>query len=539
VRRDRDLGDFQTPKELVAAVLRAVSPGPIGARWTRVLEPTCGSGSFLRGLLDEAVPPAELIGIEIQAAHAEAARSTHADGRTTRVQIIRSSIFEMDLDTDLRWNSRGPLLVVGNPPWITCAELGRLGSDNRPARRNVKALRGIDALTGSSNFDIAEAIWLKLIEDLAPQRPTIALLCKSAVARSVLELAFRHDLPVAEATIHEIDAPRWFGAAVGACLFRMTLGREPTRLEVPVFASLDATRPSSVMGFFEGRLVGDVAVLRRHRYAIGVSPLTWRQGLKHDAAAIMELSADEPAGPLKNRLGEVVDVEPEFVYPLLKGSDLRKPSGMRPRRAVIVTQRKIGEETLGLENEAPRLWRYLQSHAARFSGRKSSIYRRQPPFALFGVGPYSFAHYKVAVSGLHRPPLFRAIGPVDRRPVMLDDTCYLLPCRMAGEAAVLAAMFNHPTTLEVLRALSFGDAKRAVTKGQLQRLDLPAILDRADRGELSARAEAVLVEDLGLVPEDRAPMSDEIERLRYLLGDPGPAGRRDRDDEPDVPPRRR
>jgi hypothetical protein len=292
------------------------------------------------------------------------------------------------------------------------------------------------------------------------------------------------------------------------------------------------------MGFFEGRLVGDVAVLRRHRYAVGVSPLTWRQGLKHDAAAIMELSADGAAGPYRNRLGEVVDVEHEFVYPHLKGSDLRKPPGERPRRAVIVTQRKIGEETLGLEFEAPRLWRYLQHHADRFAGRKSSIYRRQPPFALFGVGPYSFAHYKVAVSGLHRPPRFRAIGPVGGRPVMLDDTCYQLPCRLAGEAAVLTAMFNHPTTLESLRALSFGDAKRAVTKGQLQWLDLLAILDRADRADLSARAESVLVEDLGLVPTDRAPMPDEIERLQYAFGLPHPAVRPDPDDQPDVPPHR-
>ena len=30
----RPLGDFQTPRELVAAVLRTL--GPIGARWTRV-----------------------------------------------------------------------------------------------------------------------------------------------------------------------------------------------------------------------------------------------------------------------------------------------------------------------------------------------------------------------------------------------------------------------------------------------------------------------------------------------------------------------
>ena len=34
----RDLGDFQTPPALVAAILDRL--GPVGARWPRVLEPT-------------------------------------------------------------------------------------------------------------------------------------------------------------------------------------------------------------------------------------------------------------------------------------------------------------------------------------------------------------------------------------------------------------------------------------------------------------------------------------------------------------------
>ena len=130
----------------------------------------------------------------------------------------------------------------------------------------------------------------------------------------------------------------------------------------------------------------------------------------------------------RNRLGQEVDVEPQFVYPLLKGTDLRKAAADRPRRALIVTQQRIGQPTQVLEQTAPKLWSYLQSHASRFAGRKSSIYRGQPPFAMFGVGPYSFAPFKVAVSGLYRTPIFQAVGPVDGRPVMLDDTCYLLPC---------------------------------------------------------------------------------------------------------------
>ncbi len=175
---------------------------------------------------------------------------------------------------------------------------------------------------------------------------------------------------------------------------------------------------------------------------------------------------------------------------MLKGADLRKPAGDRPRRGLIVTQLRIGQATNLLEQSAPDLWKYLQSHASRFAGRKSSIYRGQPPFAMFGVGTYSFAPFKVAISGLYRTPIFQAVGPVDGRPVMLDDTCYLLPCVSALEAAVLCALCRDPTTHVLVRALSFADAKRPVTKGLLQRIDLWAILNQADLHELAERRPA-------------------------------------------------
>ncbi len=77
----RDLGDFQTPPALVAAVLDRL--GPIGVRWPRVLEPTCGRGHFLEGLIGRGAPPREVRGVEIQHGHAEVARAV-ALGRRRR-----------------------------------------------------------------------------------------------------------------------------------------------------------------------------------------------------------------------------------------------------------------------------------------------------------------------------------------------------------------------------------------------------------------------------------------------------------------------
>jgi hypothetical protein len=510
----RDLGDFQTPRELAEAILRVL--GPIGSRWQRVLEPTCGSGSFLQALLAGASPPRELIGIEVQEEHWTRARLQARSTARTRVEIVQASLFDLDLRTDLVWHHPGPLLVVGNPPWVTSAELGRMGSRNLPGKRNLKTLPGLAALTGAANFDIAEAIWLKLLDELAGEQATLALLCKRAVARAVLEHARRRMLPIVDAAIFEIDAARWFGAAVGACLLRVTMGGEETVKEIAVFGGLDAPAPLRAMGFRQERLCADAPTLDRHAFAIGTCPLIWRQGLKHDAATIMELQP-KGAGPREiwqNRLGQEVDVEPALVYPLVKGTDLRNPLAIRPRRAVIVTQERIGQETSSLKQRAPRLWAYLSRHADRFASRKSSIYRGKPPFSLFGIGPYSFARWKVAVSGLHRPATFRAVGPVEGRPVMFDDTCYLLPCDSAARAAVLTAICNHSITIELIAAMSFPDAKRPVTKGLLQRIDLWAILDRINPAKLAEQAEAMLGDPPGMKPDLVPGIRQEIEQLR-------------------------
>jgi hypothetical protein len=509
-RLRRDLGDFQTPPELAAALVDRL--GLAGSRWSRVFEPTCGRGAFLEAVLSAPDPPRDVVGVEIQATHWAEARARLAD----RSSILHADLFDLDLRTDLPWSDRGPLLVVGNPPWITSAALGRLGSDNLPPKRNVKGLSGLDARTGAANFDLGEAVWLKLIDELADQNPTIALLCKTSVARAVLQHLHRTGRPIADAELIEIDARRWFNASVGACFLKLALsGDEPTG-RVAVYEGPEAARPCRTMGSARGVFVSDFDALDARDFAFGGSPLHWRQGVKHDAASVMELT-ERADGALFNGLGEAVLVEPSYLYPLVKGADLNRPASERPRRALIVTQEKLGAETRALADSAPRLWSYLQERSAWFDKRRSSIYKTAPPFALFGVGPYTFAPYKTAVAGLHRPTRFRAAGPVDGRPTVFDDTCYILPCASALEAAVLTAACNDPITQDVLRALTFADAKRPVTKAVLQMIDLGGVLERADGSALIQRAGDTLRDDLNVAVESDDAIKDEVERLRALL----------------------
>src|SRR5207245_372797 len=129
------------------------------------------------------------------------------------------------------------------------------------------------------------------------------------------------------------------------------------------------------------------------------------------------------------------------LFPLLKCSDLANGRS-QPQRFVLITQSRVGEDTSGIAIKAPRMWEYLHSHRSLFVARKSSIYADKIPFALFGIGDYSFAPWKVAVSGLHRAPRFVLVPPFHGKPVMFDDACYLLPFREKSETEVVTRILN-------------------------------------------------------------------------------------------------
>jgi len=130
------------------------------------------------------------------------------------------------------------------------------------------------------------------------------------------------------------------------------------------------------------------------------------------------------------------------------------------------------------------------------------------------------------------------VGTVAGKPTVLDDTCYLLPCRSAPEAAVLAALGNDPITLSLLRALAAPHSKRPVTKATLQAIDPASVLARADRRAVVARGVEALVEDLqSPEPSPEAAIESAIEALALLLS-PGRDPTLGRSAaEPELPPR--
>ncbi len=70
---------------------------------------------------------------------------------------------------------------------------------------------------------------------------------------------------------------------------------------------------------------------------------------------------------------------------------------------------------------------------------------------------------------------FTAVGPQNDKPIMLDDTCYFLPCQSEEEAELLTNLLNADAARQFFQAFIFWDAKRPITGKILQQLDILAL----------------------------------------------------------------
>lgn len=473
-----EFGDFQTPEALVREIFHVLHLD----RYERLLEPTCGVGNFMR-VAASLSPGLEMFGVEAQEHYASAARSF--------ARVDTANAMTYDFAGGISWQHKGKLLVVGNPPWVTNAALTSLDSTNKPVLSNIRGLKGLDALTGASNFDIAEAIILRLVGSLAGEAPTIAMLCKTQVARNVLAYAEQYGLGVLGSQMYLIDAKRWFNAGVDACLFVLELAPGESNYISDVFDSLSSVAPSKKLGAIGGRMVSDVERYENTKAADGTSPIEWRQGIKHDATHAMELV--ELDGPRK-KSGEIVDVEADYVFPLLKCTDVARGRTLTATKWMIVPQRHTGDDTSRLRSAAPKLWAYLEDHSELLDGRKSSIYRNRSRFCIFGVGEYSFSTFKVAISAMHKEPQFRFVGPLGGRPAVFDDVTYFTSFDEAEKAAIVTAILVSKPAQDLLESLTFTDSKRPITKKLLQRLDLAVLAELSSRGSLLKTATTIGLE---------------------------------------------
>lgn len=458
-----EFGDFQTPLSLAQKctiiINNIYSPKCI-------IEPTCGLGTFVEASYNMWGNKSIIYGYEINNNYIENFKKRCPDIYKNS-KIEQADFFHLDFNEVC--NSYENPLVIGNPPWVTNSQLGLLNSNNLPKKSNIKGLTGFEALSGKSNFDISEWMLIKLSEVLVLKKGILAMLCKTHVARNVFLHNYNSNITNADYKIFKIDSKKEFGVAVDACFFVIDFYHGGDEARCGVYDDLNLESYNNTIGISDNKIIADIdSYLNTKTLVSGSSPIIWRSGIKHDISKIMELKQDNDK--LINGFNEIVDVEDNYLFPLLKSSDLAN-NRLIPNKYVIVTQRKIGEDTSLLMKDAPKLWKYLYSYRDEFDGRKSSIYRSQPRFSIFGIGDYSFKAYKIAISGLYKKINFCLLSPYNNKPIMVDDTCYLLSFDKLEDAQKHFNILTSELVTKYMTSLIFWDAKRPINSDILKSID--------------------------------------------------------------------
>lgn len=152
----KEFGDYQTPVEFCLNVCNYLKNEYTDFKPKVIFEPTCGIGNFLYAAA-EIFSCSRIYGVEINKQYAAQARAA-----VPNAKIMVSNIFNLDIGKICREDN---VLIIGNPPWATNANL----YSNLPQKTNFKGLKGIEALTGSSNFDISEYVICSCLMNIREQ----------------------------------------------------------------------------------------------------------------------------------------------------------------------------------------------------------------------------------------------------------------------------------------------------------------------------------------------------------------------------------
>ena len=132
-RQVAEFGDFQTPltlaKEVITVIKAIEHPG-------QIIEPTCGLGNFLKACIDMGIGASKLTGWEINAEYVSLANKSLNSISSQIDRIVEQQDFYKIDWYQLKKKYEDPVLFIGNPPWVTNAELGKLFSNNIPDKQN-------------------------------------------------------------------------------------------------------------------------------------------------------------------------------------------------------------------------------------------------------------------------------------------------------------------------------------------------------------------------------------------------------------------
>jgi hypothetical protein len=463
-----------------------------------VLDPTCGRGDLLFGLVEAArrrgrpvreLPLHRLHGVEREPAFLR--ELVRAARREIGVELPREHLHCADF---LR---AAPALradvLLGNPPWVNFAELP---DDEKETLKPLFVRYGLAPdrrrlLLGGSRTDVAALVVAKAVADhLRPGGAAAFFLPLALLSGDTAHAGFRQyhaaGVPFAVEDVVELDGLGVFpGVSTRYGAVRLRRDAAP-RWPVPwrrPHAGNWAVSWAAPLDDPDGPLAvadtpAELARLRDRPRITGPPGAQPRQGVNPCGASRVffvrdvQLLGDERAEAVSAAGGHVV-LPRRYLYPLLGPEQFADPAAP-PRRWVLLPHDPTAGQPLTPAAVAacPELADYLAHCRPALEQRRGRWLRRWVErgrwWALLGVGPYCFTPYRVAWPAYGAA---RFTPRVFASPWQGQQALHAhIPCTTRAEAERLAEELRRPEVEAYLRAFGTGGTRNFAQPGRVARL---------------------------------------------------------------------
>lgn len=210
------------------------------------------------------------------------------------------------------------------------------------------------------------------------------------------------------------------------------------------------------------KIIGPAAYQARAGSCTWANGIYWVRVLGKRPDGLLLIDNLEDVGK-REITSEQATVEPDLVYPLLRGREVDRWRASSSAYILMVQdpETRKGYEESKMRVEYPHLYGYLKrfEHILRNrSGMKRYFDPQRDPFySIYNVAPYTFAPYKVVwpevAQGINAAVISGCQGNYLEDKVLIPDhTLILIPCESASEAHFLCASLNSAPSRLVVQA---------------------------------------------------------------------------------------
>ena len=519
-----ELGEYYTPDWLAAHVLDQV--GYDGRTDARLLDPSCGSGTFLLMTLRRwrrhhsafDVRRCPIVGFDINPLAVMTARANLAIALADMLPAgkkfsppvyLRDSILGVGQACH---SAEKPFdFIVGNPPWIAW---DNLAAEDRQATKPLWEHYGLFSLSGSAarHGGGKKDLSMLMLHATADRHLKDGGRLGMVITQTIFQTRGAGDgfrrfrlgddgPPLKVLRVDDFAAMRPFDAANWTSVIVLEKGAA-TQYPVPYFTwteggnglgmtarehaarPIDPARPTSPWlidakrGRESFRVSGGVQPYTAHLgvNSGGANGVFWVEVLGHrdDGVLVRNLVAKN-----KRSVEQVEQaIEPDLLHPLLRWGDVCRYAAV-PKVHVVLAQdpaTRTGIKESVMRERFPRTLAYLEQFRELLETR--SAYRRYqgrgPFYSMYNVGPYTIAPVKVVWRRMDRRINAVVVETATNRnlPTVPQETCVLVACDSTDEAHYLCAVLNSAAINALVAAHSVRGGKSFGTPGMLEHLPL-------------------------------------------------------------------